>query len=177
MYDKKLIKAALVSNDEFVKALREKLKQNRVSISEFSRLSNIPLTSLNKFMKEKRDIRLSTLRQIIRALWRLEKPGEEEQFIAVIATRSTLDQIKTKLIEAKGVKIPLREYPIINIDNALKSAIEAEMDGALAIVCAPILSEVIRDLISVPITSMYIDGKNIMTAVKIAATKAITVTG
>ena len=177
MYDKQLIRAALTSNEEFIRVLREKLKQNRVSISEFNRISGIPLTSLNKLMKEKRDIRMSTLRQIVRALWDLEKPGGEEHFIAVIASKSTLDQIKTKVIEMKGSTISLHEYPAVTIDDALKSAIKAEMDGALAIVCAPLLSGVFKDLINIPITSMYIEEKNIMNAVKLAATKAVIKTG
>lgn len=173
MYDKELLKAALTSNDEFINVLREKLKQNRLSISGFSRLSSIPLTSLNKLMKEKRDIRLSTLKQIVQTLWKLEKPGGEEHFIAVIATRSTLDQIKTKIVGVKGSTVPIREYPAITIEDALKNAIKAEMDGALAIVCAPIISGIIKDLINIPITSMYIEEKNIMDAVKLAASKTV----
>lgn len=173
MYDKQLIKAALTSNDEFINVLREKLKHHRVSISEFSKRSCIPLSSLNKFMKEKRDIRLSTLRQIIQGLQLLEKPEGEEPFIAIIAARSTLDQIKTRTVEVKSTVIPIREYPVTTIEEILKSAVRAELEGALAVVCAPVVSNDIKNLISIPITAMYIDEKHILDAVKLAASKAI----
>lgn len=176
MYTNELIKACLVSNEEFVKTLRNKLKSLRISVKKFSEISSIPLSTLNKLFREKRDIRTSTFRQIINTIKSLEERNEEKGFIAVIAARPTLDKLKLRSIKINKTRIRICEYPVTNIESAIKAAIKAENDGASAIVCAPIVSELVKDVVSIPITSMYIGEKDLIKAIKHAAEKVRSLT-
>ncbi len=168
-----LIKAGLTSNEEFAKSLKAKLKQLGVTLREFSELSRVPLSTLNKIMEEKRDLRLSTFRQIIKTITRIEGRGLGEPFVAVIAARPTLDKIRTRIIQAGKVKIPIQEYSAVTIEEVLKAAVKAEREGATVIVCAPIVSELVKDFVTIPIVTMHISEEDLMEAIKTAAQKTV----
>ena len=153
--------------------LLDKLKQLGLTIGEFSKNSGIPLSTLNKILEEKRDLRLSTFRQIVKTVSRIEGGGFSEPFVAVIAARTTLDEIKTRVIHTGKIKIPIREYSAITIEDVLKAAVKAEKEGATVIVCAPIVSELVKDFVTIPIVTMHICEEDLMEAIKTAAQKTV----
>jgi len=168
-----LVKAGLTSNEEFAKTLKTKIKQLGLTVGEFSKNSGIPLSTLNKILEEKRDLRLSTFRQIVKTVSRIEGGGFSEPFVAVIAARTTLDEIKTRVIHTGKIKIPIREYSAITIEDVLKAAVKAEKEGATVIVCAPIVSELVKDFVTIPIVTMHICEEDLMEAIKTAAQKTV----
>ena len=65
----KLMRAALISDEEFVSTLNAILKNDlRISVRELSGKSGISVSSLYKILHGRRSPNLSTLREIIRAL-------------------------------------------------------------------------------------------------------------
>ena len=138
----RLMRAALISDEEFVTTLNDLLRHDlRISIRELSDKSGIAQSSLYKIMHGKRSPNLSTLRAIIRALRQLYHVGDEA-FIGLIAARSVLESVEERVTDVDGHRMRVREYPVHTMEDAIVAAVQAEREGAIAIVCAPIVSSV-----------------------------------
>lgn len=167
----RLMRAALSSDEEFVTTLNDLLRHDlRVSVRELSEASGIAQSSLYKILHGKRSPNLSTLRAIIMAIRRFYRTGEGE-FIGLIVARPVLESIeeRTAVVDAKRVK--LREYPVHTMEDAIIAAVRAEREGAVAIVCAPIVSSVIEQLVHIPVATI-IPRESVQRAVELAARKA-----
>ena len=92
----RLMRAALISDEEFVATLNDLLRHDlRISVRELSEKSGIAQSSLYKILHGKRSPNLSTLRAIIRALRQFYHVGEEE-FIGLIAARPVLESVEER---------------------------------------------------------------------------------
>jgi predicted transcriptional regulator len=70
----------------------------------------------------------------------------------------------------EGKEILIREYPATSIEEALIAAIHAERDGALALVCAPIVSPTVEKILRIPVASIM-PQNSLVEAIKLAARK------
>lgn len=167
----RLMRAALVSDEEFVATLNDLLKHDlRISVRELSEKSGIAQSSLYKIMHGKRSPNLSTLRAIIHALRQLYHVGDEA-FIGLIAARSVLESVEERVTDIEGHRMRVREYPVHTMEDAIVAAVRAEREGAIAIVCAPIVSSVIEQLVRVPVATI-IPRESVQQAIELAAKKA-----
>ncbi len=167
----RLTRAALDSDEEFVTTLNDLLRHDlRISIRELSEKSGIAQSSLYKIMHGKRSPNLSTVRAIIRAL-RLLYRSPEGEFIGLIVARSVLDIIEEKTAEVDARRVRVREYPVHTMDDAIVAAVRAEREGAVAIVCAPILSSIVEQLVRIPVATI-IPRESVQRAIELAARKA-----
>jgi predicted transcriptional regulator len=167
----KLMRAALISDEEFVSTLNNLLRHDlRISVRELSEKSGIAQSSLYKIMHGKRSPNLSTLREIIRALRQFYHVGEED-FIGLIAARQVLESVEDRVIDVEGHRRRVREYPVHTMEDAIVAAVRAEREGAIAIVCAPIVSSVIEQLVHVPVATI-IPRESVQRAIELAARKA-----
>lgn len=167
----RLVKAALVSDEEFVQTLQEVMRHDlRISVKELSNQSGIAQSSLYKMMHGKRSPNLSTLRAVIHAMRRITHAAEGE-FIGLIAARPVLDVIEERNAEVDGRRVRVREYPVHTMEEAIIAAIRAEREGAVAIVCAPIVSSVIEQLVKLPVATI-IPRDSVQRAIERAARKA-----
>ncbi|MCU0631811.1 MAG: helix-turn-helix domain-containing protein [Methanolinea sp.] len=167
----RLIKAALISDEEFVHTLREVMRRDlRISVRELSEKSGIAPSSLYKMVHGKRSPNLSTLRAVVHAMRRITHSAEGE-FIGLIAARPVLDVIQERNAEVDGRKVRVREYPVHTMEEAIIAAIRAEREGAAAIVCAPIVSSVIEQLVNLPVATI-IPRESVQRAIELAARKA-----
>jgi predicted transcriptional regulator len=57
------------------------------------------------------------------------------------------------------------------MEDAIVAAVRAEREGAVAIVCAPILSSVIEQLVRIPVATI-IPRESVQRAIELAARKA-----
>ena len=90
----RLMRAALLSDQEFVRALNQIMKNDlRISVRELSEKSGIAQSSLYKILHGQRSPNLSTLRSVVDALRQFERSGEGE-FIGLIAARPVLDIVQ-----------------------------------------------------------------------------------
>jgi predicted transcriptional regulator len=167
----RLMRAALTSDEEFVLALDDLLRRDlRISIRELSEASGIAQSSLYKILHGKRSPNLSTLRAIIRAMRQFYRAGEEE-FIGLIVARPVLETIEERMTVVDSRRITLREYPVHTMEDAIVAAVRAEREGAVAIVCAPIVSSVIEQLVHIPVATI-IPRDSVQRAIELAARKA-----
>lgn len=150
-----IVKSSLDSDEAFRKALRKALKELRIDAKEFSKLSGVSESSLYKILSGERvNPRLSTFRELLRALKKLEAPEEvSEPFIAVIASRPMLDTLEKKYIQIRKHRIRLKEYTVTSIEDVIVAAVRAEQEGAKAIVCAPIVSTTLEKVVKVPVSA------------------------
>jgi len=167
----RIMRAALVSDEEFVATLNDLLRHDlRISIRELSDKSGIAQSSLYKIMHGQRSPNLSTLRAIIRALRQLYHVGDEA-FIGLIAARSVLESVEERVTDIDGHRMRVREYPVHTMEDAIVAAVRAEREGAIGIVCAPIVSSVIEQLVRVPVATI-IPRESVQAAIELAAKKA-----
>ncbi|HSA37426.1 MAG TPA: helix-turn-helix domain-containing protein [Methanoregula sp.] len=167
----RLMRAALTSDEEFVLALDNLLRRDlRISIRELSDASGIAQSSLYKILHGKRSPNLSTLRAIIRAMRRFYRSGEGE-FIGLIAARPVLETIEERTADVDARRVKVREYPVHTMEDAIVSAVRAEHEGAVAIVCAPIVSSIIEQLVHIPVATI-IPRESVQRAIELAARKA-----
>jgi len=165
-----LTKAALESDDQFRKALAETLDQLGMTIQDLARKARVSPSTLYKIVNEDRSPSLEVLRKIIRAV--SEGDGERTgNFIAVIAARHVLDEVIERSVQIGNESVRVRDYPASTVEDAIVAAIRAEREGAVAVVCAPIVSPTIEKVLDIPIA--LIDPKDSMLdAVKLAARKS-----
>jgi predicted transcriptional regulator len=167
----RLMRAALLSDEEFVSTLNNLLRHDlRISVRELSEKSGIAQSSLYKILHGRRSPNLSTLREIIRALREFYHTGEED-FIGLIVARSVLESVEDRVTDVDGHRRRVREYPVHTMEDAIIAAVRAEREGAIAIVCAPIVSSVIEQLVHVPVATIIPRG-SVQRAIELAARKA-----
>lgn len=167
----RIMRSALISDEEFVTTLNDLLHHDlRISVRELSEKSGIAQSSLYKILHGKRSPNLSTLRAIIRALRQLYLTPEG-RFIGLIVSRSVLETIEEKTAEVDAKRVRVREYPVHTMEDAIVAAVRAEREGAVAIVCAPIVSSVIEQLVRIPVATI-IPRDSVQRAVELAARKA-----
>jgi len=65
----------------------------------------------------------------------------------------------------------VREYPVHTMEDAIVSAVRAEREGAIAIVCAPIVSSVIEQMVHIPVATI-VPKESVQRAIEVAARKA-----
>jgi len=169
-----VLNSALDSDEKFRETLKRVLREHHLDIKEFSRLSGVSESSLYKILSGHRaNPRLSTLRDILRALRNLEGPKEGEPFIAVIASRPSLDSLSTSHVTVGRLKVRIKGYGAASIEDAIVAALNAEQEGARAIVCGPVVATILEKIVRVPISSCPVSLCNqpLLEAAKNAARK------
>ncbi|MGB9176920.1 MAG: helix-turn-helix domain-containing protein [Methanoregula sp.] len=167
----RLMRAALTSDEEFVATLDDLLRRDlRISIRELSEASGIAQSSLYKILHGRRSPNLSTLRAIMRAMRQFYRAGEGE-FIGLIVARSVLDTIEERTMDVENRRVKVREYPVHTMEDAIVAGVRAEREGAVAIVCAPIVSSIIEQLVHIPVATI-IPRESVQRAIELAARKA-----
>ncbi|MBN1786137.1 MAG: helix-turn-helix domain-containing protein [Candidatus Methanofastidiosa archaeon] len=143
-----------ISHERFIETLKATIyDEQHMSISSFAEYSKIPKSTLYKIFDGNREPTLKAIRDILRALKRLEDVTEQP-FIAVIAARSVLSMYPHKTIKMGDNEYLVREFSAVTMDDAIISAVNAERGGALAIVCAPIVSPTIDKIVKIPVITM-----------------------
>jgi len=165
-----LLSAAMKSDVEFRRALHGTLEELGWTAKELSKKAGISPSTLYKIMNEERSPSLAILRKILRASREAEglRAGS---FIALIVTRRVLDEVVERSVQIDGGTVRVREYPASTVEDAIVSAIRAERDGAVAVVCAPIVSPTIEKILDIPIATI-VPRDSVTEAIKLAAKKS-----
>ena len=146
-----LIAGMLREEGGFQKALQSMLKDELdVSLSEFCDISGLSQSTMYKILEEKREPNIRTVRKVVKALRELTNPTGEH-FIAIIASNVSMDLLP-ETAEIGGKTVTLREYPVNTVEDAIIAAVRAERDGALAVVCAPIVAPTVEKILYIPVS-------------------------
>ena len=165
-----LIIAAMESNEAFAARLKLAIRQLGISAKELSTKSGVPLSTINKITSQNRDLRCSTLRDLLTYLRSASSQGADIT-IGIIATRQSLDDISKHQLVFGTKKILLKEYPASGVEDVMTSAIRAEKEKVQGIVCASIVANMIEKFINVPIMAVKIDERSILDAVSLLVEK------
>jgi predicted transcriptional regulator len=167
---RKLQRAALESDESFRAALRETLDSLSWTIQELAKKADVSPSTIYKITNEERSPSLDVLRKILRAVREAEglRAGS---FIALIVTRRVLDEVIERSVQIGDETVKIREYPAATVEDAIVSAIRAERDGAVAVVCAPIVSPTIEKILDIPIATI-VPKDSVTEAIKFAARKS-----
>jgi predicted transcriptional regulator len=79
--------------------------------------------------------------------------------------------VQERTADIDGHRMKVREYPVHTIVDAIIAAVRAEREGAIAIVCAPIVSSIIEQLVHIPVATI-IPRESVQRAIELAARKA-----
>jgi len=146
-----IISSMLREEGGFQKAFRNMLDEElEMSLSEFCSISCISQSTMYKILEENREPNLRTVRQIIHALNIISK-SEDDNFVAVIASPTFMEALP-KTMDMNGLSINIREYPISTVEDAIIAAVRAERDGALGIVCAPVIALTVKKILRIPVS-------------------------
>ncbi|MBE6527097.1 MAG: transcriptional regulator [Thermoplasmata archaeon] len=146
-----LVHAMLRDEGAFQRALRNILDDElHISLNEFCRMSGISQSTMYKILEEQREPNLRTVRQIYKAL-RAQYLKDEMKFVAVIAAPMFMSGLPRTLDTVVSGSVDVKEYTVSNVEDAILAAVRAERDGALAIICAPIVAETIIKIARIPV--------------------------
>jgi len=149
---------------EFAEALQEGLARQDMSIRELAERAGIPPATLYKLTSGRADPRLSTVRRIVNVL-----EPREKSFIAVIAARFLLDDIDNRDLPIGEKKYHIRGYPADSLEECIAAAARAEKEGALGIVCAPILASIVEKIVDCPVAIIKPQQQTIIEAIETIA--------
>lgn len=159
-----LITGMLREDGGFQKELRRILDEELgMSLNEFCQIAGISQSTLYKVLEGEREPNLRTVRQVVKAL-RLLNQGQDSLFIAIIAASTALQDVPD-VIDVKGRKVQIHEYPVSTVEDAIVAAVRAERDGALGVVCAPIVAPTVEKILSIPV-SLVVPTKSIPVAIE-----------
>jgi len=156
-----LLKAAI--EEEFGEKLERAISALGLSTKEFAEESNIPESTLYKIISGKRDLRVSTLKQIIKSIRKRENL-ENDFTIAIITTRAALDMINRRL-DIGDRQVAIKEYPAMTIEEEVILGITAEKDGVKGIVCGPIAANTLERVVAIPVVALRFEEKLLLEAV------------
>ena len=57
-------------------------------------------------------------------------------------------------VDHDGIKVSVREYPVTTVEDAIIAAVRAERDGAMGVVCAPVVAPTVEKILSIPVSTV-----------------------
>jgi predicted transcriptional regulator len=149
---------------DFRTALEEELLRRDLSIKELAGLADIPVATLYKISSGEVDVRLSTMKKIVRVL-----EPEHPAFVAVIAAKFLLDELEGHEISVRDTVYRLRGYTANSIEECIIAAVMAEKEGAAGIICAPVLASMVEKIVDVPVAIMKPKAATVLDALDVVA--------
>lgn len=171
--DEDLLWAAIEGDEAFRVELRRVLREELgMTARDFAKESGLGESTVYKMLSGDRHPNLATLRRVISAVQRIIG-SQRGRFVALIVARSVTEDLAPEL-EALGLgDLELREYPAFNLEEAIIQAVRAEREGALALVCAPIVSTTIERILHIPVATIQ-PRESVLDAIALAASKVNT---
>ena len=165
-----ILSAAVESDAKFRGTLSGVLEGLGWTIQDLAKKSGVSPSTLYKITNEQRSPSIEVLRKILKAI-REAEGLTAGSFIALIVTRRVLDEVVERSVQIGDETVKIREYPASTVEDAIVSAIRAERDGAVAVVCAPIVSPTIERILDIPIATI-VPRDSVTEAIKLAARKS-----
>jgi predicted transcriptional regulator len=157
MYHNKLLWSLVESNDKFIEMFKEMLFQQNLTITEFCKKTKIPESTVYKIMSNpKKDFRISTFRNIIQEVRKIEGIHSDKITIGIITTRGALDSINRK-IHLHQKEIIIKEYPATTIEEEIIHGIQAERAGVNGLICGPIAATTLEKVVNIPVMSIQFE--------------------
>ena len=144
--NEELMFAARVFETDFRTALEEELDRRGMSIKELAGLVGISPTTLYKITSGDRDPRFSLVRAIADAF-----DPKKKDFVAIIAAKFLLDELRSVKYIINDTTYRIHGYSANTMEEVIIAAVRAEKDGAVGIICAPILTTLVERIVDIPV--------------------------
>lgn len=168
--DEDLLWAALEGDEAFRKELRRVLHEELdMTAREFASRSGLGESTVYKMLSGDRRPNMLTLRRVVHAVQDIIG-SRRGRFVALIASRAVIEDLMPKVEEMGLGDIKVREYTAFNMEEAIIQAVRAEREGALALVCAPIVSSTIEKILHIPVATIH-PREAVLDAIALAASK------
>ncbi len=157
MHHDKLMWSLVESNEQFIKMFKEMLFQQNLTITDFCKKTNIPESTIYKIMSNPdKDFRISTFRNIIQQVRKMEGIHPNETTIGIITTRGVLDSINRK-IRLNNKDIIVKEFPATTIEEEIIQGIRAERERVNGLICGPIAATTLEKVVNIPVMSIQFE--------------------
>jgi predicted transcriptional regulator len=165
MQYKELLTQFIDSNEAFINKFKEFLREKDLTITKFCELSGISESTIYKIMSDPtKDFRVSTLRQIIQEVMKLEGLEDSGNTIGIITTRQALDAVGRNF-SINGKEIKIREYPATTIEEEIIQGVRAEREGVSGIICGPVAATTMEKIVNIPVISIHFEERLLMDAI------------
>lgn len=134
---------------DFKTALTEELRRKGMSIRQLAELTGIPTVTLYKIISGDRDPRFSTIKKIASVL-----SPHSDRFIAIIAAKFLLDEIEGARVPVGDTEYRIKGYTANSLEDCIVAAVRARNEGAVGIICAPILASLLERVVDIPVAIM-----------------------
>ena len=138
--------SARVFETDFRTALEEELNRRGMSIKELAERLDITPATLYKITSGDRDPRFSLVKAIADAF-----DPKERDFVAVIAAKFLLDELQSVKYTVNDTTYRIHGYSANTMDEVIIAAVRAEKDGAVGIICAPVLTTLVERIVDIPV--------------------------
>jgi len=168
--DEDLLWAAVEGDEAFRLELRRVLKEElQMTARDFAKEADLGESTVYKMLSGDRHPNLDTLRRIVKAVQGIIG-SQRGRFIALIVARSVLEDLEPDLEQLGLGDVEVREYPAFNLEEAIIQGVRAEREGAMALVCAPIVSTTIERILHIPVATIQ-PQESVLRALAMAAEK------
>ncbi len=168
--DEDLLWAAMEGDEAFRVELRRVLREElEMTARDFARRSGLGESTVYKMLSGDRSPNLRTLRLVVRSVQDLIG-ARRGRFVALIAARPVVEDLVADADELGLGDLEVREYPAFNLEEAILQAVRAEREGAVALVCAPIVSSTIERILHIPVATIM-PRRSVLDAIALAASK------
>jgi len=143
MFEKRLFE------NDFKLVLKQEMDRLGLTVRSLSEKTGIPPITLYKLLSGERDPRLETVKKIVAVL-----SPQTTKFVAVIGAKFILDGLSGKKVRIGRDYCRIRGYTANSIEECLIAAVRASNEGAVGIICAPIVSSMVEKVVDVPVVIM-----------------------
>jgi len=162
MYHDKLMWSLIESNEEFIKTFKEMLFQQNLTITDFCKKTSIPESTIYKIMSNPgKDFRISTFRNIMKEVQKIEGVSVNKTTIGIITTRGALNSIK-RTIRFHQKEIIVKEFPATTIEEEIIQGVRAEREGVNGLICGPIAATTLEKVVTIPVMSIQFEKKMLL---------------
>ncbi len=168
--DEDVLWAAIEGDEAFRNELRRVLHEElEMTARDFAKVSGLGESTIYKMLSGDRHPNLATLRRVVLAVQEIVG-SKRGRFVALIVARSVTEDLAPELEELGLGDLELREYPAFNLEEAIIQGVRAEREGAMALVCAPIVSTTIEKILHIPVATIQ-PRESVLRAIALAASK------
>lgn len=76
---------------------------------------------------------------------------KEKDFVAIIAAKFLLDEMQSVKYTVNDTTYRIHGYSANTMEEVIIAAVHAEKDGAIGIICAPILTTLVERIVDIPV--------------------------
>jgi len=166
LFDDNLFRSLIKSNQAFIATFKELLFKHNLTVTDFCDKTKIPESTAYKILSNpQKDFRVSTLRNIIHAVQKLEGTLNEGIVVGIITTRGALDLVNRR-IHLFNKDIIIKEYPATTIEEEIIQGIRAEREGISGIICGPIAATTLEKVVNIPVITIRFERNLLMDSIE-----------